>query len=338
MSKIIKTGLLSYGLSGKVFHAPFINEHKGFDLTAVVERSKKTIKEVYPDVISYDNIDEILADKNIDLIVVNTPNNTHYDFAVKTLKAKKHVLMEKPFAITSKQAKDLYSLAAENNCKILAYHNRRYDSDYLSVKKVLASGDLGEVVEAHIRFDRYKTAIGPKISKESADIPGGGITYDLGSHIIDAAISLFGLPISWHKKKGYYRENTQVDDFMYAFIEFPNNIHVHVTASMLVPNPQSSFVVHGTKGTYVKQRINLQEEQLMAGMHITDANYGVEPEGVEGELTIALNEIERKTINIKSEPATYMHIFEAVYQTIVNGKEYPITKEQIIKQLEIIES
>jgi predicted dehydrogenase len=193
------------------------------------------------------------------------------------------------------------------------------------------------VVEAHIRFDRYKTDIGPKVAKETATIPGSGITYDLGSHIVDAAISLFGLPVSWHKKKGYYRENTQVDDFMYAFIEFPNNVHVHVTASMLVPNLQPSFVVHGTKGTYVKQRINLQEEQLMAGMQITDANYGIEPKGVEGELTIALNATDRETIKIPSEPATYMHIFEAVYQNIVNEKEYPITKEQIIKQLEILE-
>ena len=337
MSKIIKTGLLSFGLSGKVFHAPFVNEHKGFELTAVVERSKKTIKEVYPNVISYDSIDAIINDDNIDLIVVNTPNNTHYDFALQALRAKKHVLMEKPFAITSKQAKELYDVAAENSCKILAYHNRRYDSDYLSVKKVLESGDLGKVVEAHIRFDRYKTDIGPKVAKETATIPGSGITYDLGSHIVDAAISLFGLPVSWHKKKGYYRENTQVDDFMYAFIEFPNNVHVHVTASMLVPNPQPSFVVHGTKGTYVKQRINLQEEQLMAGMQITDVNYGIEPKGVEGELIIAPNELDRKMIKIPSEPATYMHIFEAVYQNIVNGKEYPITKEQIIKQLEILE-
>ena len=338
MSKIIKTGLLSFGLSGKVFHAPFVNEHIGFELTAVVERSKKTIKEVYPDVISYDSVDEILADNNLDLIIVNTPNNTHYDFAVKALQAKKHVLMEKPFAITSKEAKELYKVAAENDCKILAYHNRRYDSDYLSVKKVLESGDLGNVVEAHIRFDRYKTEIGPKAVKETAEVPGSGITYDLGSHIVDAAISLFGLPVSWHKKKGYYRENTQVDDFMCAYIEFPNNIHVHVTTSMLVPNPQPSFVIHGTKGTYVKQRINLQEEQLMTGMQITDANYGVEPKGIEGELTIALNATDRKTIKIPAEPATYMHIFEAVYQTIINGKEYPITEAQIVKQLEILEA
>ncbi|ANW95592.1 oxidoreductase [Wenyingzhuangia fucanilytica] len=337
MSKIIKTGLLSFGLSGKVFHAPFVNEHKGFELTAVVERSKKVIKDLYPTVISYNNIDEILADSNIDLIIVNTPNNTHYNFAVKALQAKKHVLMEKPFAITSKEAKELYNIAVENNCSILAYQNRRFDSDYLSVKKVLESGDLGDVVEAHIRFDRYKTEIGPKVAKETASIPGSGITYDLGSHIVDAAISLFGNPISWHKKKGYYRENTQVDDFMSASIEFPNNVHVQVTTSMLVPNPQPAFVIHGTKGTYVKQRINLQEEQLMQGMQITDENYGIEPKGNEGTLTIAVNAMEKKIVKITSEPATYMHIFEAVYQTIINGKQYPITKAQIIKQLEILE-
>lgn len=337
MSNIIKTGLLSFGLSGKVFHAPFINQHKGFELTAVVERSKKKIKDIYPNVVSYNSVEEILADENIDLLIVNTPNNTHYEFAIQALKAKKHVLMEKPFSITSVQVKQLHKIAADNNCRILAYQNRRYDSDYLSVKKVLDSGDLGNVVEAHFRFDRYKTEIGPKIANEDAKIAGSGISYNLGPHLIDAAISLFGLPVCWYKKLGLYRENTQVDDYMYVFIEFPNNIHVHITASMLVPNSQPAFVIHGTKGTYVKQRVNIQEEHLLAGGLMTDKNYGIESKETAGELTIAINETERKTTKIFAEPATYMHVFEDVYQTLVNGKEYPITEIQLIKQIEILE-
>lgn len=337
MSKIIKTGLLSFGLSGKVFHAPFVNQHKGFELTAVVERSKKIIKDVYSNVISYDSIDEILNDDTIDLIIVNTPNNTHYPFALQALKAKKHVLIEKPLAVTVAQAKELHQVAADHDCKILAYQNRRYDSDYLSVKKVLASDDLGEVVEAHFRFDRYKTEIGPKVANENADIPGSGIGYNLGPHLIDAAISLFGTPINWHKKYGFYRADTQVDDYMHVFIEFPKNINVHLTASMSVPNAQPAFVIHGTKGTYVKHRVNVQEEQLLGGMSITDKSYGIEPKELAGELTIAANETERKTIKIPAESSTYMHVFNDVYETIVNGKIYPITETQIIKQLEILE-
>lgn len=336
MQQPIKTGILSYGLSGKIFHAPFLKEHHGFELHGIVERSKKEAHLRYPGVKSYDSVDELLEDPSVELVIVNTPNFTHFDFALKALQTNKHILVEKPFTVTSKEAKQLFEEAKSRNLYVLPYQNRRYDSDFLSLASVVNSGKLGKLIEVHTRFDRYRYAIGPKYGKET-QLPGSGLLYDLGPHLLDCLISLFGNPIKWTKTMGHFRPNTQVDDYVHIHLEYPNQLQVFVTTSLLVAAPLPSFIVHGTKGSYIKDRTNIQEEQLLSGMLLTAPEYGIEGPENNGILTLMQEDGSKKVEEIIPVKSSYMHVFEDVYQTIRNGKLYPVTQEQIIQQLEILE-
>jgi scyllo-inositol 2-dehydrogenase (NADP+) len=337
MNDKIKTGLLSYGMSGKIFHSPFLEAHDGFELNAVVERSTRKARQNYPDIISYDTVDALLTDKNIELVVINTPNNTHFEFALKAIQHNKHVLVEKPLTITSSQAKELFQVAEKNNRHLLAFQNRRYDSDFLSVKQVLDSGKLGQLVEAHFRFDRYKLTPSTKTAKETP-IPGSGLLYDLGPHLLDGVISLFGTPLDWRKNLGHFRPETKVDDYANIHLCYPGQLQVFITASLLVADEQPSFILHGIKGSYVKRRADVQEKQLLEGMSVSNASFGVEKAGMEGILTTVSENGARTSTKIVSEKSSYISLFNQVYKTIRDGKPYPITAAQIIKQLEILEA
>ncbi len=336
MNKPIKTGLLSFGMSGKIFHAPFLTLHSGFELVAVVERNEKKAHLQFPNIKSYSSIDEICADSDIELIVVNTPNNTHFEYGMKALQAGKNVLMEKPFAVSLTEAKSLFSEAKKRKKVVLPYQNRRFDSDFLSVKSVLESDSLGSLVEAHIRFDRYRYQIGPKLFKESA-IPGSGLVYDLGPHLLDQVFNLFGLPDKWSKTTAKHRPNTVVDDFGHIHLQYANGFQVFVTMSMLVADVQPAYVINGTKGSYVKHRADVQERQLLAGIEPFESHYGDEDSGNEGILTIISETGDKIQSLIPSIKTSYLDLFDEVYGTIRDKESYFVTQEQIIKQLEILE-
>jgi len=336
MKKPIKTGILSFGMSGKLFHSPFLETHEDFELTAVVERSVKKANLLYPYIKSYDTIDELLADPSIELVVVNTPNATHFDFAMKALKAGKHVLLEKPVTTTSVQAKLLYQEATKQKRCLLPYQNRRFDSDFLSVKKMIDSGKLGRLAEVHIRYDRFRTTISPKVAKESPG-PGGGLMWDLGPHLLDQAISIFGQPLRWTKTLGHFRINTEVDDYVHFHLEFPDEVQVFLTTSMLVVDAQAAFVIHGTKGSFIKQRADIQEKQLLEGMSPENNSFGIEASGKEGILTTVSENGTILQEKIASDKSSYLKLFDCVYKTIRSGEAYPIKEEQVLLQLEILE-
>jgi len=336
-SNKITAGLLAYGMSGKVFHAPFLNAHNGFNLKAVVERSNKNAVTDYPEIISYNSVDELLADNEIELVVINTPNNLHYEHSKSALEKGKHILVEKPFTATSAQAKLLFDLADKAGKQIFFYQNRRWDSDFASVKKVLASGKLGKLNEMHLRYDRYRNVIGPKAFKEKA-IEASGLLYDLGPHLLDQVISLFGKPLSFHKVLGKNRKDTQVDDYFTIQLTYPDSINVFVTSSMLVVNPQAAFVLHGVYGSFIKQRADIQEEQLLAGMKLTDDGYGIEPKGKDGLLTTIDDDGHKTEEIIPSEIGSYLPLFDAIYNSLTNNTPYSVSREDVITQLEIIES
>src|SRR5690606_36612988 len=191
-NKPIITGVLSYGMSGRVFHTTFLDQSNYFELRAVVERSQKNAQNDYPEIISYNKVEDLFADDLIELVVVNTPNDTHVDFARKALLAGKHVLIEKPFAPTFKDAAQLFELGAKVGKKVLPYHNRRFDSDFLSLKEVIEKGFVGKPIELHIRFDRYTPGLSQKVFKEKKNRAANGVLFDLGSHLLDQTISLFG--------------------------------------------------------------------------------------------------------------------------------------------------
>lgn len=337
MNGKINTGLLAYGMSGKVFHAPFIASHPGFNFHAIVERNHKLAQTDYPGIISYDSIEEILADDSIELIIINTPNYTHYEYAKLALNAGKHILIEKPFTATTTQAKELFTLAKTVGKKALVYQNRRYDSGFNAVKKVIESGNLGKLVEVHFRYDRYRNEIGAKLFKEEP-YEASGLSYDLGPHLLDQAISLFGRPDNFYKVLSRNRENTKVDDYFNIQLSYPNQLHVFLTASMLVADIKDAFVLNGTMGSFSKNHADVQEEQLLNGMKPTDIGYGIENINDAGKLTLVTENKERITEFVPSEKGDYMGLFEAIYQNIVHHIPYPITEEDILIQLEILES
>ena len=337
MNKIISAGLMAYGMSGKVFHGPFLNAHPGFKLHAVTERHQKNAEKDYPGIISYDDTAALLADPEIELIIINTPNFTHYDYAKQALHAGKHILVEKPFTATSTEAKELFALAESLDRKIFIYQNRRWDSDFTTVKDIINSGKLGKLSEVHFRYDRYKAELNVKTFKEE-NVPATGLQYDLGPHLLDQAISIFGKPVTFHKILGKNRPNTKVDDYFSIHLSYPDSVNVFVHASLLINAVQPAFVVHGINGSFIKERADVQEEQLLKGIKPGEPGFGVEAKGKEGKLTLRDQNGDKTEELIPSEQSSYIALFEAVYQSLVNDLPYPVQETQILAQLEILEA
>ncbi|WP_223648873.1 Gfo/Idh/MocA family oxidoreductase [Hymenobacter psoromatis] len=335
----IVTGLLAYGMSGKVFHAPFLALHPGFELRAVAERHEQRMVADYPGIISCPSTEALLTDPAIELVVVNTPNDTHYDLSRQALLAGKHVLLEKPVATTVAQWHELTALARQQGRRLLAYQNRRWDTDFGAVRRVVESGQLGRLIEVHFRYDRYRPAIGPKVFKET-DRPGAGLLFDLGPHLVDQAISLFGKPLSFEKTLGRHRYGTQVPDYFAIQLHYPHDLNVWLTAGMLVADPGPAFVLHGTLGSYRKDRTDPQEAQLLAGIKPDNPAYGHERVADQpGRLVLAdpagHNHLLPPLADVAA-PSSYLGLFEAVYQAIRHGQPYPITDEELEWQLEVI--
>lgn len=328
---------MAYGMSGKVFHAPFVHLNDGFNFVAVTERSKKQAAQDYPDVTSYDTIDELIADENIDLIIINTPNYTHYEYAKRCLLAGKHILVEKPFTATVAQAKELFDLAKSVGKKALVYQNRRFDSGFKITKEIIESKKLGKLTEVYFRFDRYRNEIGPKLFKEDNSYEASGLQYDLGPHLIDQAIALFGKPERFYKVLANNRANSKVDDYFFIHLSYPDNLNVYLTATLLAADIPPAFVVNGALGSFSKNHGDVQESQLLNGMRPSDEDYGIEVAADAAKLTLVTADGGREVNTLKSPKGNYGDLFEAVYQTVINNVAYPITEEEIIAQLEILE-
>lgn len=322
-------------MSGKVFHAPFLYGSELFDLRAVVERTKKQASVDYPDILSYDSVDDLLLDPLIELVIVNTPNDTHFELAKRAIEYGKHVLIEKPFAPTVEEADELFALGEKYRKQVFAYHNRRFDSDFLSLKYVLDKKFVGQPIELHLRFDRYKTTIGPKVFKETKR-PAAGVVYDLGSHLVDQALSLFGKPKSMTKIAGAYRAGSEVDDYGTIILSYVDGLNVFITTSLLVADPQAAFVLHGTQGSFVKQRADVQEAQLLAGIRPQNPIYGIEEDDADGVLTVNKGDGALEKLVVPSEKGQYEQVFQHVYDSIRDAVPYYVTADEIRWQLEIL--
>lgn len=338
MSAPIVTGLLAYGMSGRVFHAPFLSTNPQFKLKAVVERSQKKMAAHYPDIVSYNSVEEILADNEIELIIVNTPNFTHFDFAKQALNAGKHVLIEKPAAGNVAEIKELFDVARANNRHVFGYQNRRWDSDFLSLKEVIESGRLGRLTEVSLRYDRYKPALNIKPFKETKETPINGIVYELGPHLIDQAIHLFGKPLAFDKLITIQRDLSEVPDYVNYRLTYPAGLVVYLTSGLLIADQLPAFVAHGTIGSYSKYRCDVQEAQLDKGILPTDDAYGVEPVGMEGKLVTVGADGEKAIEFVPAIKGDYTNLFYAVYHTIRENALYPITEEHMAWQMELLEA
>jgi predicted dehydrogenase len=331
----INTAICSFGMSGRVFHAPFISTHPGFHFYAVWERSKHLAQEKYPHVKVYKTLEEMLADDSIELVIVNTPNITHYEFTKQALLAGKHVICEKPFTVTVPQAEELIQLAASQQKKLSVYQNRRYDSDYKTIKSVLDQQLLGNIVEAEFHFDRFREQISPKAHKETP-VQGTGCLYDLGSHLIDQAVQLFGMPQAVFADIVAMRPVSQVDDYFELLLYYPAH-RVRLKASYQVREALPGYVLHGTKGSFIKPKTDVQEDQLQAGMLPTADGYGTEPESEKGLLH---TEVDGKVLReyIPSFKGNYTDYYERIYQSIRNNAPVPVSAEEGMQVIKIIEA
>jgi scyllo-inositol 2-dehydrogenase (NADP+) len=334
MAKTVRAALLSYGMSGKVFHAPFISLHPGLELKGAWERSKKLIGADYPGVTSYATMEELLGDKEVDLVVVNTPTYTHFEYAKKVLEAGKHAVVEKAFTANAAEAQELKALASKKGVKVSVFQNRRWDSDYKTVKKVVEDGLVGEVVEATFAYDRFNAALSYKVHKETPS-PGSGIVKDLSPHLVDQALFLFGMPGSVFADVMITRPDSQVDDY-FEILFYYEKFRVRLHSGYYVREPVPSYVIYGRDGTFLKSRADVQETKLQAGEKPTKEGWG-EPESERGLLHTEKN---GKVIKekIPTLPGNYYAYYDGVYEAIANGKDMPVTADDGIRVMKVIDA
>lgn len=330
----IKTALLSYGMSGKVFHAPFLTLHSGFELIGSWERSQKKIQEDYPHAKSYSSLEALLEDA-IDLVVVNTPVATHFEYAKKALQAGKHVVVEKAFTTTVAEAEELNALAKEKGLKLAVFQNRRWDSDFKTVKAIFTEGILGDVVEAEFHFDRYNPNLSPKQHKETPTA-GAGILKDLGPHLIDQALYLFGFPNAVFADIRISRDHSVVDDCIDILLYYAT-FRVRLKAGFFVREAIPSYVIHGKKGSFLKTRGDVQEDELKAGKKPNVLDWGKESSEKEGVLH---TEIDGKIVysKVPTMAGNYYDFFDGLYDSIIKNHEEPVTAEEGVKVMRIIEA
>jgi len=329
----IKTALLSYGMSGKVFHAPFVHVHGGYELVGAWERSKKLIAGDYPQARSYSSLEEVLQDKAVELVIVNTPTSTHYEFAKQALQADKHVVVEKAFTTKAKEAVELAAMARSHKRVLSVYQNRRWDSDFTAVQKVLNEGLIGEVTEAQISYERYNLSLSPKLHKETPG-PGGGNLIDLGPHCVDQALVLFGMPEAVFADLRTCRPGSKVDDYFEVLLYYPS-MRVRLKSSYLVREPGPAYLIHGTKGTLMKYRSDTQEGQLKEGMNPNDAFFGIEPPAAHGMIyKIGIDSSDP----VESTRGSYMSYYEQLYEAIAAGGPVPVSAEDGVKVMRILDA
>lgn len=335
MEKHFKTGICSFGMSGKLFHAPFLEAHPGFELSAIVERNNNDSRELYTNSKLYRSVEELCGDKDLQLIVVNTPTHLHFEQAKMVLQSGKNMVIEKPFAITVKEAEELTALAKKNNLFLSVYQNRRYDGDYNAVKEVIEKGLLGEIREAEIRYDRYRPSFGGKIHKEG-NMPGAGNLYDLSPHLVDQAIQLFGFPNALFADLIKMRDDVAVPDY-FEILFYYDRLRVRLKATVIARESTYAYVIHGMKGSFLQQRSDMQEHELLAGTKPSLESWCPAPSASDGILHTEINgELVRN--ETFSSPGNYMGYYDDIYKALTGQGPNPVPAADAILNTRIIEA
>ncbi|KQS33592.1 Gfo/Idh/MocA family oxidoreductase [Dyadobacter sp. Leaf189] len=329
-SKILNVGLIGFGLSGRYFHSPFLSTNPGFKIKTVVERSKNEAQAFDPEIGNARSVDELLSDESIDLVFICTPNDTHFPYAMDALENGKHVVIEKPFAATEDEARQLFELAEKKGLVLTAYQNRRWDSDFLTVKKLLAEGKLGDIIEFESHYDRYREVV-PTESWKEKSVPVGGNLYNLGPHLIDQVLVLFGEPETVTAEIRTVRPHSEIDDYFDIRLGYKDKL-VIVKSSLMIYENHLRYVLHGTKGSFIKGGLDPQEETLRKDILPTTQPWGVEPEDRWGKLYS--NDF---TGVITSEPGNYAPFYQNVYDAIVHNAELAVKPEEILRTTRVID-
>jgi scyllo-inositol 2-dehydrogenase (NADP+) len=331
---VLNVGIVGFGLSGQVFHAPFIDVNPHFNLHTIVTTGTLAGGK-YPSAKITSSFDELLANPGIDLVIICSPNTFHFSHASAALQAGKHVIVEKPFTINSSDAISLIQIAKKAGKYVFPFHNRRWDSDFLTIKYLIAQRLLGKVLDYESRFDRFTPVISRAFWKYQQN-EGGGTLFDLGIHLIDQAVSLFGTPDGVFCRLFNQREGSVTDDSFDLKLIYPD-LNVTLKASVFVKEPGPRFQVHGTQGSFVKYGLDSQEGQLRQNIKPKTKGFGIEPASQRGILNTGLSGNEFRG-RYKTFPGDYMEFFNNVYDVLVNGAEMVIKPEDALMNIRIIEA
>jgi scyllo-inositol 2-dehydrogenase (NADP+) len=332
--KSMKTGVVGYGVAAQFMHLPFITTNANYQLLTILQRHGNSAKEKYPSVQIVRSIEQMLTDDALELIVITTPNDSHYAYAKLALEAGKHVVVEKPFTITSEDAKKLITLAEDKKRVLSVYQNRRYVSDFLTIRQILKENVLGEVAEFEAHYDRYRPELRANAWREENE-PGSGILYDLGAHLIDQALCLFGLPRYVTADIRRQRQHVQATDYFELWLDYAFT-KVILKAGMLVREPGPRYAIHGRLGSFIKSGEDPQEALLRKGVLPTAAGWGQESPDIYGLLHTESN---GKMIKERypSLAGNYGGFYDDLYRTIRKGDPLNVKPEQGYNVIRLIE-
>ena len=329
----IQVGLVGYGFAGRVFHAPLIRAVPGLHLHSVVSRDAERVLADCTDVQTAGDAQTVIDDPTVGMIVIATPNLTHYSLARAALEAGKHVVVDKPFVIKHAEGVELQSIAAEKDLILSVFHNRRWDGDFLTVKHCIDSGELGEINTYKAHFDRFAPHVNAGW-RESPE-PGAGVLNDLGAHLIDQALQLFGEPQSLTANLGVQRPGAVVDDYFHLQLDYgPKRVILH--AGMLVPSPGPRYEIHGSLGSFHKGGIDAQEAALIAGRGPLSKGWGQESTEFHGVLTCRDgDEVIRRVV--ETRVGAYESFYVGMREAILRGAPNPVTTQQALAVVRVIE-
>jgi predicted dehydrogenase len=316
-----------------VFHAPLIHANPELCLTHIVQRHGDESAKKYPEAKLLRPADELFAEKNIDLVVVATPNTSHFELAAKALRAGKHVVVDKPFTITLADADELIELSHKMGRVLSVFQNRRWDGDFLTVRQVLDQKRLGRLAEYESRFDRFRPALKPGAWREEA-IPGSGVLFDLGAHLIDQAIVLFGRPQAIFADLRSQRDRSVAVDSFEVRLAYPE-LKVTLQAGSLVCEPSARFTLYGTEGSYLKFGLDPQEEALKQGASPTQTNWGAEPREAWGTITNCNGNLVRE--KHPTLAGCYPEYYKNIYRAITGKEELAVKPEEAREVIRLIE-
>ncbi|NMO94473.1 oxidoreductase [Paenibacillus lemnae] len=329
----IQTGIIGFGLSGSTFHAPLLSSIPDYAIRAVVSSNPEKVHKDLPGAAVYQEVDELLTDQDIDVVVVASPNATHYDYARKAMEAGKHVVVEKPFTVTASEAEDLIQLAKDKGVLLTVYQNRRWDNDFLTVRNLLETGALGKLSLYQAHFNRYRPVVKKRWKEQEG--PGAGQLYDLGSHLIDQALLLFGKPQTLWADLRAERPGSQVIDYFHLVLGYEFH-RVILHSGSLVRHAGPKFELHGDKGSFLKYGQDPQESQLKQGLRPGDSGWGEDQPDQYGELATEFSGLAVQG-EIDTLPGRYQAFYQGLADAILEGSPVPVQPEDARDTIRIIE-
>ncbi len=332
----LQIALIGYGNAGRIFHAPLISGVPGLHLACICSSKPEAVHADWPAVRVVPTPEAVFADASIDLVVIATSNESHFPLAKAALLAGKHVVVDKPCAVTLAETDELLATAQQQKRVLTVFQNRRFDADFLALKQVLASGQLGRVVQVESHFDRYRPTVPSRWREEN--LPGSGLWFDLGAHLVDQMVQLFGPPDAVHVDLATQRQGAQVNDWFHAQLKFESRhpgLRVILHGSALVAELGPRWTVHGTEGSFIKYGLDTQEDALKTGRRPQLSalqDWGQDPrvgQVVRHEAVVASTAAQRVVRAAPDVPGNYLLYYSQLRDHLAGHGPIPVTPEQV---------